>query len=474
MKTIIPTLLFGFLLFTAGCTMAPKSMKPDNPVSNSWPEGSVKNPSGTDIFDPAVVSWRQYFTDPKIQQVIEQAISNNRDLKLASLNVELSRAMYGIKKANIFPAFDALATGSKSEASADLTRPGESRTSESYSVNLGALSWEIDFFGKIRSQKDRALQEYLSTEHARRGAQILLISSVAGAYLSLAADRENLGLAENTLKNQKKSYELIEQQYKSGIATEIDLRQAQTSVDSANRQIASLNQQVTQDLNALNLLLGSPLPSDLLPSKLTGLNFPKTLTPGLPSEVLLQRPDVLQAECTLKAANADIGVARAAFFPSISLTAKAGTASDQLSGLFKSGTGTWNFAPQALMPIFDARVWEAHKAAKVQQKMAVTQYEKAIQNAFKEVADALAVRGTIDQQFFAQKSLVEALSETARLSNERYNKGIDSYLSVLTSETSLFAAQQGLTSLQLAQYASHVKLFAVLGGGGEKEESSKE
>lgn len=463
-------LLTGISLLPAGCTMIPKYNRPEAPVSSAWPEGKAYpgNATGSDIFDPSQLSWREFFADEKLQQVIETALTNNRDLKLSSLNVELAQAMYGIQKASLFPAFDAVGSGSKSQASQDLTRPGESRTIESYSVSLGALSWEVDFFGRIRSLKARALEEYLASEQARRGAQILLISSVANAYLALAADQENLSLSENTLKNQQNAYALIDQQYKAGIITELDLRRSQTLVDSANLQVATYTQQVAKDKNALNLLVGSKVSSELLPAKLSEVNLTKNITPGLPSEVLLQRPDVLQAENNLKAANADIGQARAAFFPSISLTATLGSASNELSGLFKTGTDIWNFAPRAVMPIFDSRIWQAHKAAKVQQKMAVTQYEKSIQNAFREVADALAVRGTVDQQVSAQESLVKALSETSRLSKARYSQGIDSYLSVLDSETSLFAAEQGLTNLHLARSASHVKLYAVLGGGGDK------
>lgn len=474
-KTLL-ILLTGISLLTAGCTLIPKYNRPETPVSNAWPEGKAypEKPAGADIFDPSQLSWKEFFTDEKLKQVIETALTNNRDLKLSTLNVDLARAMYGIKKAEIFPAFDAVGSGNKSRGSNDLTRPGESRTSESYSVSLGALSWEVDLFGRIRSLKERALEEYLATEQARRGAQILLISSVANAYLAYAADQENLSLSENTLKNQKNAYDLIDQQYKAGIITELDLHRSQTLVDSAHLQVASYTQQVAKDKNALTLLVGSPVPSELLPTKLSEVKLTRKITPGLPSEVLFQRPDVMQSENALKAANADIGQARAAFFPRISLTATMGSASNELSGLFKTDTDTWAFTPSAVMPIFDSRIWQAHRAAKVQQKMAVTQYEKAIQSAFREVADALAVRGTIDQQVSAQESLVKALSETSRLSNARYSQGIDSFLSVLDSETSLFAAQQGLTNLHLAQLASHVKLYAVLGGGGETEKSRKE
>ena len=313
------------------------------------------------------------------------------------------------------------------------------------------------------------MQEYLATEQARRSAQLLLVSSVATAYLSLAADRESLHLAETTLTSQQGAYRLIKRRYDIGLVTELDLYRAQTQVDTARGDVAAFSQRVAQDENALNLLAGSPVPDDLLPTQLANVIPPQDLQAGVSSEVLLRRPDVAQAENMLKASNADIGAARAAFFPRISLTAAFGTASGELSGLFKAGSGTWNYAPQVVVPIFDARTWSAFKAAKAQQKIAVTQYEKAIQSAFREVADALAVRGTVDEQMAAQQALVDAVAATHRLSTSRYDKGIDSYLSVLDAQRSLYGAQQGLVSLRLAKIASPVRLYAVLGGGAQPE-----
>jgi multidrug efflux system outer membrane protein len=405
----------------------------------------------------------------KLQQVISLALTNNRDLRVAALNVELARALYGIQRDQLFPALDVQAGGGKSRASADLTQPGQPRTTERYSVNLGVLSWEIDFFGRIRSLKDRALQQYLASEQARRGAQTLLIASVANAWLALAADREALALAQNTFETQKAAYNLVKRQYDLGVATELDLRQAQTPLEAARRDIAAYTQRVAQDENALNLLAGAPVPADLLPGDLNRVRPPSEIAAGLPSDVLLRRPDVLQAEAQLKAANADIGAARAAFFPRISLTSTLGTASDDLSGLFKSGTETWNYAPQLVMPIFDARVWSGLKASKVQQKLTLTAYERAIQNAFREVADALAARGMVDEQVAAQQALVDALAEAHRLATSRFEKGIDNYLAVLDAQRSLFAAQQGLVALRLAQVASQVRLYAALGGGAETD-----
>ena len=342
---------------------------------------------------------------------------------------------------------------------------------EQYDANVGVASWEIEFFGRIRSLKNRALEEYLATQQARRSAQILLVSSVANAYLALAADRENLKLAETTLDAQKGSYALIKRRHDLGLAPELDLYRAQTPVDIARRDVARFVQQVAQDENALTLLAGAPVQDELLPTELGRVSPAQEIAPGLSSEVLLSRPDVLQAENLLRAAYADIGAARATLFPRISLSTAIGTASSDLSGLFKSGSGAWNYAPQIVMPIFDARTWSALKAAKVQREIAVTQYEKAIQSAFREVADVLAVRGTVNQELSAQQSLVHASAETYRLSNSRYEKGIDSFLSVLDAQRSLFAAQQVMVYLQLTKFASEVRLYAILGGGGQIDSS---
>jgi len=335
-------------------------------------------------------------------------------------------------------------------------------------VDLGIASWEIDFFGRIRSLKENALQEYLATEEARRSAQILLVSEVARAYLTLAADRENLKLARSTLKTQQAMYNLIRRQYETGLANELDLRRAQTQVETARGEVARYTQLVAQDHNALNLLAGSPVPENLLPHDLASVSPLKDISPDLSSEVLLQRPDIMAAEYRLKAAYAYIGAARAAFFPRISLTTALGTASDELSGLFSSGNGTWIFSPQVVMPIFDARTWAAYRVSNAQRKIALTQYERAIQTAFREVTDTLAVRGTVDERLDAQQSLVAALAKTYHLSKKRYESGIDSYLDVLDAQRSLFASQQGLISLRLAKIANRVRLYTVLGGGGDQ------
>jgi multidrug efflux system outer membrane protein len=454
-------LVVGVSLVLSGCNLTPQYTRPEAPVPADWPTGAAYKGAGTVLAAPAAdeLKWQEFFTDERLQQIIATALSNNRDLRIAALNVERARALYGIQRA-----------GSKQRVPADLSGAGNKITVEQYSVNLGILSWEIDFFGRIRSLKDRALEQYLATEEARRSVQILLVSSVVNAYLSLAADRENLRLGETTLEAQKSAYDLIKRRADVGLASELALNQAQTQVDTARRNISVFMQLVAQDENALNLLVGSPspVPSELMPADLGSVSPPKEISPGLSSEVLLLRPDIMAAEHQLKAANAYIGAARAAFFPRISLTAAVGTASAELSGLFNSGQGTWAFAPQIVMPIFDARLWSAYDVTKAEKEIALAQYEKAIQTAFREVADALAVRGTADQQLSAQQSLVDASERTYRISVARYTKGIDSYLGVLDAQRSLYTAQQVLIVLRLGKLANQVRLYAVLGGGSDQ------
>jgi len=462
----------GMLLCLSGCTFAPKYARPEAPIPTGWPSGPAyqQTPTPTDAPQAADLEWQQFFTDEKLHEAIAMALQNNRDLRIAALNVERARALYGIQRAELLPVVNATANASKQRIPADVMGFPEPLTIENYGANLGVAAWEIDFFGRIRSLKDEALESYLATEQARRSAQLLLVSAVAQAYLTVAADRENLQLAEATLKTQQSAYDLVKRRFDLGLVSELDLNRAQAQLDTARGDIARFQQQVAQDENALNLLVGAPLPDALLPTELNDVTPTQEISEGLSSEVLLRRPDVLQAENLLKAANADIGAARAAFFPRISLTAAIGTASSDLSGLFKNGAETWSYAPQIVMPIFDARTWSAHQAAKVQREIAVTQYEKAIQTAFREVADALAVRGTVGQQVAAQQSLVKAEAETYRLAVSRYQKGIDSYLSVLDAQRSLYAAQQGLVTLRLAKLANNMRLYAVLGGGWEIEQ----
>jgi len=466
MKRILVLILGGWLSFS-GCTLAPEYTRPPAPVPATWPSGaaykatpSVKGtPAATDL------QWQQFFVDAKLQTIIDRALKNNRDLRLAALNVERARALYRVQRAELFPTVE---TGFKAtKQRVKISGTTGLVTLEEYGLNLGVASWEIDLFGRIRSLSEKALQEYFATEQGHRSAQILLLSEVANAYLTLAADRENLQLAQSTLESQLAAYKIIKRRFEVGLAPELDLRQVQTRVDAARVDVARYTELTAQDENALNLLAGMPVPAGLLPEGLSAVKPLPDVSPGMSSEVLLRRPDILQAEHQLKAANANIGAARAAFFPRIALTSAIGSASGDLSGLFKSGSFVWSYAPQVVLPIFDARTWSGLRVTKVDREIAVAQYEKAIQVAFREVADALARRGTLGDQIAAQQSLLEATAKTYKLSNSRYEKGIDIYLNVLDAQRSLYSAQQGLIAIRLAKLANQVRLYAVLGGGAD-------
>jgi outer membrane protein, multidrug efflux system len=463
-------LLLGLsVILLGGCTLTPKYDRPASPIPAGWPTGAAYPETKAAPSAPTApgLPWREFFPDPRLQKVIGIALENNRDLRLAALNVERARAYYGVQRAELLPSVNAIGSGSRERVPADLSTSGSAKTNERYDVKMGITSWEIDFFGRIQSLKDKTLEEYLATDQARDGAQILLISSTVQAYLALAADRENLQWSADTLRTREDAYRLIRKRLDLGLVSELDLRQAQSLVDAARGDVARSTQLAAQDENALTLLVGSPLPPELLPTDMAGVNPPREISAGLSSEGLLSRPDVRAAEHRLKAANANIGAARAAFLPRIALTTTIGTASAELSGLFKGGSGTWSFVPVVALPIFDARTWSAYDVTKVERQIAIAQYEKAIQTAFREVADALALQGTVNQQIAAQTSLVEAVAEALRLSQVRYDRGIDGYLSVLDAQRSLNAAQQGLISLRLLELANRVTLYKVLGGGGQ-------
>lgn len=460
-RTVLIFVLIIFLIF--GCTLAPKYERPAAPVPDAWPAGGIYREAVTPV-PSARPAWQDFIADAGLQQMIETALIHNRDLRVSALNVEKARAYYGIGRVSILPTVNATGIWYKERIPADLSASGSAYTAEKYSVNLGLTSWEIDFFGRIRSLKDNALEEYLASRQALRGSELVLVTTVAQAYLALAADREALTLVLQTLEAQEEAFSLIQKRYAAGMVSELDLRRAQSQVEAARVDMARYQQQIALDQNALRLLVGSDIEPERMPSDLAGVLPCADLFAQLPSEALLSRPDVLAAEHRLKAANANIGAARAAFFPRIALTTSVGTASNELSGLFRSGSGVWSFAPQITVPIFDARTWYAYDVAKLEKEIAVAQYEKSIQTAFREIADALAAKGTLEQQIKAQKSLVEALSIAYRLSEFRYEKGIDSYLAVLDAQRTFYSARQGLIMLRLARESNRITLYKTLGG----------
>jgi multidrug efflux system outer membrane protein len=462
-------LILGMTACLSGC-LQPRYHRPALPVPPSWPENTASQTNAPVAPEASDIKWKEFFTDEKLQAVIALALANNRDLRIAALNVERVEALYRIQRAEQFPQIDATASGDVYWLPTTATVGGfkipEASTVKQYNVGLGITSWELDLFGRIRSLKHQALEQYLASEQTRSAAQISLVAEVANSYLAFAADRENLRLAQTTFEAQEASYDLIRRSRDAGIASDLDLRQAQSQVEAARVDIARYAGQIALDENALNLLAGTPVDSRLLPGELGSDHALKDLSAGLPSEVLLRRPDIRTAEHQLKGAYANIGAARAAFFPRITLTGGGGFMSSDLSDLFTGGAKTWNFAPQIVMPIFNAGALEANlKVSKVDRDVAIAEYDKTIQSAFREVSDSLALRTTLTEQQDAQQALVNALDETYRLSEARYKAGIDSYLSVLVAQRSLYRAQQELVSLRMARQANVVTLYKVLGGG---------
>ncbi len=470
-------LIFTIILTVlAGCTMIPEYKRPASPVPTSWPQGPAYKETGGDFKDrPAAnVNWREFYTDEKLQKVIEMALTNNRDLRVAALNIEKMRAAYDVQRVVVLPLPDATGSLSNYRNPVDIAINNDALNYRIYNAHVGITSWEIDFFGRIRSLSENALQQYFATEYARTSTQISLIAEVANAYMLLVTDRENLRLATSTRKAQEISRDLIKRRFELGVSSEIDYDQVTTRVEAARVDEAKYTHLTATDENILNSLVGAPVPPELLAPNLASIKPPKDIYPGLSSEVLLKRPDIMQAESLLKAANANIGAARAAFFPQVTLTTYVGTTSDDLSRLFKAGAQTWSFSPQVTVPIFSNILsWAKLKSAKADREIYIAQYEKAIQTAFREVADALARRGTITDQMAAQQSLVDTSQKIYDLSTARYKNGIDSYLNVLDAERSLYSAQLGLITVHYNRLLNLVNMYKVLGGGGNVETADK-
>lgn len=451
----------------AGCaSMAPDYQRPTAPVPAEFPQAGAKAPANAPLAEN--IPWRDYFADPRLREVIAQALANNRDLRVATLNIEKARAQYRIQRADLFPSIGATGSQSAQRLPGDLTSSGEAATSRQYNANIGFTAWELDFFGRIRSLNDQAMQQYLATEEAQRSVQISLIAEVAQAWLTYAADRERLALANRTYATRVTSHELIQRSFAAGAVSELDVRQSESLVQSARADKARYQTVLALDENALTLLLGSSLRAEWMPDSLTtSVSALGALPVGVPSEVLVCRPDILQAEYALRAANANIGAARAAFFPSITLTASAGTASSALDGLFVGGSGAWSFMPQIRVPIFEAgRLQASLDVAEVQRDIGVAQYEKAIQTAFREVADVLAEKSTLDERLDARRKLVAANADSVRLSDVRYNSGMDSFFVLLDAQRTLFSSELLLIEVRLLEAVNHVALYKVLGGGG--------
>jgi multidrug efflux system outer membrane protein len=477
-------LLLGLI---SACTMEPRYQQPALPVPEQWPIPATTAvppsapPAGDATLVPASpsspsvavrdIGWRDFFADPRLQNIIAAALANNRDLRVAILNVEAARAQYRIQRANELPFLDASGTLTREQLPPALTFGAASFTSSIYEVGIGVTSYQIDLFGRVRSLTHAALQQYLAQEEARRSTQLSLIAAIANAYLTLASDRDLQRLAQQTLDSQEHSFELAQKSHEAGTTSGLDLAQSQTTVEQARADAARYEGNVAQDIDSLTLLVGGPIDSAWLPDSFDASTMGLQALPGgLPSDVLLRRPDVLEAEHLLRSANGNIGAARAAFFPTIALTANIGSASLDLSHLFKAGSEEWVFEPQITLPIFHGgEIMGNLKLAKTNQQIAVAQYEKAIQSSFREVADALALTATLNRQRAAQEALVGATSRAYELSQQRYKAGRDSFLDVLVSQRSDYSAQQGLIATRLAEQTNRVNLYEALGGGWREQ-----
>ncbi len=476
-------------LVLAACTsLAPPHEPPAPPVPATF---DTSAPAAVPLAaaDPAQPA---FVLDARLRTLLAMALAGNRDLRVAVLAVERARAQYGIAQADLLPTVAATGTAARTRTAEDLTAAGRGSTASQYSAGVGLASYEIDFWGRVRNLNEAALQEFLRSQDNRESARISLAAEVMLAWLNLDADARRLQLARATLVARERQFALTQRTHELGAASGLTLAQVQATVDGARADAAAFQAQVARGRNALALLAGGPVPANLLPDSVDaallgpapapavpteGAAVPQLapaataatalppVAPGLPSSVLLARPDGRAAEHALAATSAQIGVARAAFFPSITLTASVGTASNELSGLFGGGNGTWSFAPQIRLPIFDAgRNQASLRVAEIARETAALQYERTIQAAFRDVADALAERATLTERLQAQRSLVQATERTLALSQARFRLGADNYLAVLDAERSLYAAQQSLIALQLADQANRVQLYKALGG----------
>jgi multidrug efflux system outer membrane protein len=460
--------MFRMLLATSAaiaalsaCTLAPSYERPSLPVAANWPGAMSPATSAADL------AWTDVILDPKLQSVVRLALTENRDLRIAVLNIEKARAQYRVQRASLIPSVSGTLSGSQGRTPGSLSPNGVAVEAEQASATIGLSAYELDLFGRVRSLSASALQSYFAVAENRRAAQISLIAEVASTYLTLAADQDLLALAQEALKTREATLELTRKRFDAGAASQLDVSQIETLAEQARAEVGAYTALVAQDRNALRLVVGAEPPVALLPTQsVTGVQLVADIPAGLPSDVLIRRPDVLAAEHGLRAKNANIGAARANFFPRITLTGSTGTASVGLDDLFTNGTGVWSFAPQVSLPIFDGGANIANlQVARADRDIAVAQYEKAVQTAFREVADALAVKATVDDRVAAQERLAAAAAESVRLSTARYERGVDSYLAVLDAQRTLFAARQGVIGIRLIEANNRVTLYRVLGGG---------
>lgn len=453
----------------AACSsMAPSYERPAAPVSSAWPTGDAYAAAAPTDRSAPDIPWQSFILDERLRAVVEKALANSRSLRETVASIESARAQYGVQRAAQLPTVSAGVSGSRARS---LNSAGGSENttvrSQSYEASFGVSAYELDLFGRVRSLSDAALETYLATEQASRATRISLIAETASAWLTLAADRSRLAISQKTLAAAQRTMDLTRQRLALGVDTRLELRSAETVYQQARADVASTTTAIAQDRNALELLVGAPVEETLLPTEVPPTtNWLAQVPAGLSSDVLLRRPDVLQAEHQLKSANANIGAARAAFFPSISLTASGGVASTALSTLFSGGATIWSLAPALSVPIFDGDANRSSLAyATAQQQLYVSTYELAVQTAFREVADALAQQGTMKERLSAQNELVAASEDSYALANKRYLSGVDTFLNALVSQRALYSAQLALVSTKLTALNNQVSLYRSLGGG---------
>ncbi|MEZ5927844.1 MAG: efflux transporter outer membrane subunit [Parvularculaceae bacterium] len=475
---IIAGLLCASALSACATTMAPRYERPSSPAPSALPYAEEHGNETA-----ALVSWRAVFIDPELQRLIETGLENNRDLRLAVLNAERARALYRVQRSDSLPSINAgyqytrqrtganAATGIVGASTSGRTEP---ITTVQNTVSASVSSYELDLFGRVRSLNKQALESYFAEEETRKAAEVTIIAEIASAYLQLVADTQLLAIAEETVKNQQASLDLTERLLDSGVGNDIDVQRVRISIEQAKADAASLAAQVERDRNALRLLLGTATPDDLkIASTIDAVKVNDDIPVGLNSDILLNRPDIQAAEHQLKAANASIGAARAAFFPQILLTGSAGTASAELTDLFAPGTGVWRFAPSVSVPIFTGgRNLAQLSGAKIDRDIAKTQYEQSIESAFRDIADALATRETIDERVNATERLAEASAKAFNLSDLRFQNGVDDYFAVLEAQRTDYAARQQLVAAQLAKSSNAVNFFRSIGGPAEEQQAT--
>lgn len=465
--------LVAALALTGCMSMAPSYERPEAPIAKEWPSGPAY--ANAKLNQDALPDWQEFYTDNRLRQVIQMTLDNNRDYRVAMLNVEKTRYAYNIQRSNFLPTISANGTGEHKGTPSSLSASGQSTVSHVYSANLALASYEVDLFGRVRSLSTEALNKYFATEEARKSARVTLIAETANAWLQLGASRSILAFSKQTYESQEQSYKLMKASYDAGAINLLELNQAKSRYAASKAAYLSAQRDVAQAMNALTTLVGKEVPAKWLPERVEVVTMEGMLPKGVPSEVLLNRPDISQAEFALKAANANIGAARANFFPRISLVAAGGSGATEIDDLFTSGTRMWSFAPSIALPIFTGGAnWATLRVSETDQKIAVANYEKSIQTAFSEVANALAMEGTIEEELQAQTEYADATKKAYELAQERYKLGSESYLSVLDSQRTYVAAQTQWVVAQQARAMSLVSLYKTLGGGAVDRETSEQ